>query len=753
MLGHGWFPDQVGGLDRYFRCLLEHQPEARAIVVGPVSGTAERVVAVSRHEAPLPWRLVAFSAATWRASRDVDVIDAHFALHALLPLLSRRVRAVPTVVHFQGPWADENYVQGDPSGVRRAMRRALEQVVYRRARRVVVLSSAYRRLLVERYGVSPWRVRVEPPGVDLERFFPGDRARARDRFGLGESDFVAVCVRRLVPRMGLDILVEAWARARADLPSTARLLVAGEGFLAGELAALIARAGLDGSVRLLGGVDDDGLVDLFRAADLGIVPSRAFEGFGLVVIEAAACGTPTIVTRVGGLPEAVAALDASLAVPAGDVTALAERIVRATETGGLPSRPATRSFAAAYAWPKVADRIRAVEREALTAEAPARRIRVVYLDHVGRLSGGEIALLRLVPHLTEVEPHVILAEGGPFADALVQAGISTEVFGLSEPARGLRRSRVTARTLPIRAIGATAMHILRLALHLRRLRPDIVHTNSLKAGVYGSIAARLAGVPVVWHVRDRIAADYLPRGAVRVVGAMTRTLATAVVANSDVTMATLGPASKPALRAVIPEAIIGPAARDAGAPHAFTVGMVGRLAPWKGQDLFLRAFAAAFGDGDERCVVVGAPMFGEDEYERRLHALAEDLGLGTRVEFRGFRVDIWPELARMDSLVHASLIPEPFGQVILEGMAAGIPVIAAAGGGPAEMIQHDVNGILYPIGDQTALAEAMRGLAGGDRRRLRLIAGGLTTVAAHHPKVVGAQMLSLYREVLASRAR
>jgi glycosyltransferase involved in cell wall biosynthesis len=526
------------------------------------------------------------------------------------------------------------------------------------------------------------------------------------------------------------------------------LLVAGEGPQRGELQQRIVRAGLQYSVRLLGRVDDDALVNLYRAADVSIVPTRSIEGFGLVVIEAAACGTPTIVTRVGGLPEAVAGLDPSLAVEAADVPALAARIAQAARAGGLPSRAATRRFAEGHSWRGVVDRNRAVQREALAPETAERRIRVVYLDHVAQLSGAEIGLLRLVPHLTEIERHVILAEDGPFADALVQAGISTEVRPMAERARGLRKDSVTPLTVPLGALVAAAMYILRLALYLRRLQPDLVHTNSLKAGVYGSIAARLAGVPLVWHVRERFADDYLPSVAVRMLRLMTRRLTAAVITNSHANMRNLEPHAPATLYSVLPEALIAPAAREPREPGPFTVGMVGRFAPLKGQDLFLRAFADAFPGGETRCVLVGAALFGEDDFEQELHELADELEIGPRVEFRGFRSDIWPELARMDMLVHATLIPEPFGQVILEGMAAGVPVIAIDAGGPAELISHDVNGMLYAIGDGSALASAMRELAANPQRRARLVDGGLATVAAYHPDIVGARLQRLYRDVV-----
>jgi glycosyltransferase involved in cell wall biosynthesis len=747
MLGKGWFPAQLGGLDRYFRDLFESLPEARGLIVGPAEGSPARLVTASSHDAPLPARLFAMWMASRIAGRDARVVDAHFALYALPTMLSRRLRSLPLIVHFHGPWADENVAAGQRSRGLRVVRRCVERGVYRRADQAIVLTSAFRRVLVEEYRVSPWRVHVQPPGVDLERFSPGDRARARRRFDLDDGVFVAVAVRRLVPRMGLDVLLDAWARARVDMPAGSQLLIAGDGTQRADLERRLRRLRLSESVRLLGRLPDEALIDLYRAADLGIVPSRSFEGFGLVVIEAAACGTPTIVTEVGGLPEAVDALDSSLVVPPNDVDALARRVAAASTESGRPSRTTTREFAERFSWEAAVRRNRAVVRDAITPQPRRRRIRVVYLDHVAELSGGEIALLRLIPHLDEVEPHVILAEDGPLATRLVQAGISTEVLGMRERARGLRKANVSGRRMPFGAIASTASYVVRLAIRLRRLRPDLVHTNSLKSGLYGSVAARLAGVPVVWHVRDRIADDYLPPAAVRMVRLMTRCLPNAVIANSRATLSTLDPRTKAVvIHSVLPDAPVA-SDRKRRDPADIVVGMVGRLAPWKGQDLFLRAFADAFPSGHERCMLVGSSMFGEEDFVGSLKALVAELGLTGRVEFRGFQSDIWPELALMDILVHASLTPEPFGQVILEGMAAGVPVVAADAGGPAEIVHHGVDGLLYPIGNQTALAAALRQLAHDPELASRLAIAGGATAAEYYPGKVVGRLQAVYRDV------
>jgi glycosyltransferase involved in cell wall biosynthesis len=328
------------------------------------------------------------------------------------------------------------------------------------------------------------------------------------------------------------------------------------------------------------------------------------------------------------------------------------------------------------------------------------------------------------------------------------------VLPLSGSVRHLRKGEVDHRGLSPGVAGATAAYVLRLAARLRQLRPDLVHTNSLKAGVYGSLAARLAGIPMIWHVRDRIEEDYLPRAAVLLVRRMSRYLATAVVANSRSTMETLMAPSRPVvIYSVLPEVMSDVPLRRRAAGRPLTFGVVGRLAPWKGQDVFLRAFARAFPDGDERAAVVGGALFGEDDFALGLPRLADALGIADRVELRGHRADVWDELSTIDVLVHASVTPEPFGQVILEGMAAGVPVIAARAGGPAEILRDDVTGVLYEPADIGGLAAAMRRMLDPAlRERLSTTAG--RGLGPYSPPVVAAQLQQLYERVAApSRGR
>jgi glycosyltransferase involved in cell wall biosynthesis len=746
MLGMGWFPTTLGGLNRYYRSLFEQLPEARGVVMGPATD-APASIAVVNAGVPLPRRLLSY----WRAARDAGtcaaVVDAHFALHAATPLLFRALDGRPLVFHFHGPWAHENVAAGDSSRMRFALRAGLERLVMRRANAHVVLSSAFRRTLVERYRVSPWEVHVWPPGVALDVFTPGDRSRTRERLAIDQDAFVAVCVRRLVARMGIDGLLDAWAQVAERLPRGSLLLLVGDGTLRSELERRVASSPLAGSVRILGRVSDEELVEHYRAADVAVVPSVSLEGFGLVVPEAAACGTPSIVTDVGGLPEVLQNLDSSLVVPAGDLGALGRRI-EAAAAGVLPTREATRGFAETFSWPLLAERHRGLFRRLLARERD-ERLRVVFVDHVARLSGGEIALMRLLTHFQNVNPHVILGEDGPLAERLQRLGVSVEVLPIAASARDMRRDTVRAGGASPVALAQTLAYTARLAWRLRALRPDIVHTNSMKSGVYGSVAAKAAGVPLVWHVRDRIAEDYIPRPAVRMVQTLIRHLADGVIANSTATLETLPPKVRGPLSWVIPASVEVSAHPRAPGPRPTTFGMLGRVAPWKGQDLFLRAFAAAFPEGEERAVVVGAPMFGEEGYERELVALATDLGIAERVDFRGFREDIWPELAELDVLVHASVIPEPFGTVVLEGMAAGLAVIAPDEGGPATVIADGQTGRLFASRDEVSLSSVMRTLRDDPRARQRLGTAAQGAVAEYHPDAVARQLEQVYERVLA----
>ncbi|HVK05265.1 MAG TPA: glycosyltransferase family 4 protein [Armatimonadaceae bacterium] len=347
---------------------------------------------------------------------------------------------------------------------------------------------------------------------------------------------------------------------------------------------------------------------------------------------------------------------------------------------------------------------------------------ILYLDHTARWSGGEIALLRLLAELdrTQFTPVVVLAEEGALVERLQAKGIETIVLPLSGDVREVRKDSLGAAGMAKKAVGAagTMVAYARKVARLAKERDAaLIHCNSLKSDLYGAVAGRLAGIPVLWHVRDHIDPTYLPGPAVTAFRKLARALPTAVVTNSASTEAKLFPEGAPPGRAYVvhdglmAEELTTPAPEPfAGWPadRPLRIGLVGRITRWKGQDVFLEAASrliAAGDDGGARFVLVGSALFGEQEYEAQVRGQAE--ALGDRIDWMGFREDIPAVLRGLDIFVHASVTPEPFGQVVIEAMAEGLPVVATAGGGVKEIVRHGENGLLTPMGDVDALASAL----------------------------------------------
>ena len=156
------------------------------------------------------------------------------------------------------------------------------------------------------------------------------------------------------------------------------------------------------------------------------------------------------------------------------------------------------------------------------------------------------------------------------------------------------------------------------------------------------------------------------------------------------------------------------------------MALFGRFHPWKGQQVLLDALTRL---PRVHALFVGAPLFGEEAFASALQAQAAKTGVADRAHFLGFRADV-PELMRAsDAIVHASVYPEPFGRVIVEGMLAGRPVIATGAGGVTEIVD-DETGVLVPPNDAEALARAIESLAANPVRAAQIAARGAARARA-----------------------
>jgi glycosyltransferase involved in cell wall biosynthesis len=366
-------------------------------------------------------------------------------------------------------------------------------------------------------------------------------------------------------------------------------------------------------------------------------------------------------------------------------------------------------------------------------------IRVLFFDHTAELGGGEIALWNLLVHINRaaVKPIVVLGADGPLAERL-RSDFETHVVALPSSVGGRKKDSLGVATLfQIPVMFATLAYVWRLRGFIRKNGVDVVHTNSLKGHIIGGIAGRLAGRPVVWHLRDRIEDDYLPRSVVRMVRALSRVIPTSIIAVSRATLRTVvSPganaqgdqgtdsgveASGRNTNAVVVHdgTVVRPlrGKEGGGKRSSCRIGLIGRISPWKGQHIFLQAAAQVLKRfPDARFVIIGAPLFGEDGYNSEIQQLPRNLGIAGAVEFAGFRNDIGDVIDELDMVVHASTVGEPFGQVIIEGMAAAKPVVATNGGGVPEIVNDGVTGILVPMGDAQAMADAMCALLSDPER-------------------------------------
>lgn len=336
-----------------------------------------------------------------------------------------------------------------------------------------------------------------------------------------------------------------------------------------------------------------------------------------------------------------------------------------------------------------------------------RPIRIAFCHFTADICGGsDRSLLDLVTHLDRrrFQPFMILRSGDPLTQVYEDAGLDVFTLPFVPPRRALEWGKL------FRFFFWFWPHAIRAAVQLRRWQVDLVHVNTIN-NLQGAFAARLALRPLIWHVRELAPSSRVDR----VLRGLVCHMATRAVANSPAvanTLRTCGPRLRTVLNGIdlseYPREAAGLEARFDKAP---LVVCVGRQEPWKGQHVLVEALPALFETHpDVRVWFVGGAAVNKPDYAPGLVARCTELGIAESVTFTGIRTDIPDILQQAAVLVLPSVTPEPFGRTLVEGMAAGCAVVATAAGGPLDIVEDGVSGLLVPPDDPAALSEAIGGL-------------------------------------------
>ena len=372
-LGTGWFPKTPGGLERYIYELTHklaiHKDRIELCGVGlPDTKNTNIQPNIKLNNLASPdsqiWERLWSIRTNFRKTRldQPDAINLHFALYSF-PILDLLPKEIPITFNFHGPWASESKEEEVNKNLSIWMKKQLiEKNTYNRCDRFIVLSQAFGNILHQQYQIPGDKIHIIPGGVDINHFqYNLSRLEARKRLGWPTDRAILFTSRRLVHRMGIDKLLQAIAIIKPRIPDI-WLAIAGRGHIQSVLQDQAIELGLQNDVKFLGFLPDEDLPIAYQAANLTVMPSQAFEGFGLAIVESLACGTPVLCTPVGGMPEILQGFAPDLITDSITVDSIADKLEQAMLTKIiLPSREECRNYTIKnYDWNDIYQKVRQV---------------------------------------------------------------------------------------------------------------------------------------------------------------------------------------------------------------------------------------------------------------------------------------------------------------------------------------------------------------------------------------------------------
>ena len=352
---------------------------------------------------------------------------------------------------------------------------------------------------------------------------------------------------------------------------------------------------------------------------------------------------------------------------------------------------------------------------------------------------------------------VALFEDGPFKSLLEDIGIPVEVL----PRTVLKEVRRESGLLSLFA-AVPAVRKLRRQLAVTSAGADLLYANSQKAFLLSALAKR-SGQPLLWHLRDILTGEHFSSLLKRIAVFAGNHFASVVVVNSQATAdAFVKAGGKQQKIRVVPdgvnphlfdrldETVIAQLREKICPTDVFLVAIFGRLSEWKGQHILLDAVALL---PEVHVCLVGDALFGEDAYAEALRSRAAMPDLAGRVHFLGFRKDVAELMKVMDVIVHASILAEPLGRVIIEGMLARKPVIATRAGGAVEILRDRETGLLVEPGSVQEMKQAIELLRTDPNLAAGFAAAGrLRAESAFSLKLMVQRMQAVFAELEQKKA-
>lgn len=382
------------------------------------------------------------------------------------------------------------------------------------------------------------------------------------------------------------------------------------------------------------------------------------------------------------------------------------------------------------------------------------KVNILYVNHTGEIGGAEVSLLLLLKNLNRAlyQPVVVCPLGGSLSRELKKISVAFEEINFYQVRRTLNPVRLLI------AIFFFFRHMTRIFQIVHSQNIKLVHANSLKSAIMSGLSARLANVPLVWHVRDFLPVGFFRQLLIR----LAYLLATQVIVNSKAVGKIFRFVQKDSnekvkviYNCIDPDLYNPNVDRNAlrqelniGTNIAL-IGFIGRVHPEKGLEYLIKAAKEVIEVVPEvRFLIVGDTALGKEEYQKRMRDLSAELGLADKILFLGYRKEVVEIIAALYILVLPSL-REPFGLVSLEAMAMKKPVIATNTGGSPEVVIDGKTGLLVPPRDSCALSSAIIKLLKDKELARRMGAAGRERVTSFFsPEFTLSRIQEMYNKIL-----